>query len=122
MGDDVQAIKAGILEIADLFVINKADQRRVLTGWRSRCGLTWGVPIVPHGGDRGRRAWRRVVDAVARMKRQGRSQCGTGRSGCGRCTRSGCSNAWTEALWEAARRVAGRECDPYTIIEGWLRV
>jgi len=26
MGDDVQAIKAGILEIADLFVINKADQ------------------------------------------------------------------------------------------------
>ncbi len=26
MGDDVQAIKAGLLEIADLFVINKADQ------------------------------------------------------------------------------------------------
>ncbi len=26
MGDDVQAIKAGILEIADIFVINKADQ------------------------------------------------------------------------------------------------
>jgi LAO/AO transport system kinase len=28
MGDDVQAIKAGVLEIADLFVINKADQGR----------------------------------------------------------------------------------------------
>src|SRR5438477_2707325 len=26
MGDDVQAIKAGILEIADFFVINKSDQ------------------------------------------------------------------------------------------------
>ncbi|HEX9370165.1 MAG TPA: methylmalonyl Co-A mutase-associated GTPase MeaB, partial [Roseiflexaceae bacterium] len=26
MGDDVQAIKAGILEIADIFVINKADR------------------------------------------------------------------------------------------------
>ena len=26
MGDDIQAIKAGILEIADLFVINKADK------------------------------------------------------------------------------------------------
>ncbi len=26
MGDDVQALKAGILEIADVFVINKADQ------------------------------------------------------------------------------------------------
>jgi LAO/AO transport system kinase len=28
MGDDIQAIKAGIMEIADIFVINKADQRR----------------------------------------------------------------------------------------------
>ena len=27
LGDDIQAIKAGILEIADLFVINKADQQ-----------------------------------------------------------------------------------------------
>src|SRR4029453_16329588 len=26
MGDDIQAIKAGILEIADVFVINKSDQ------------------------------------------------------------------------------------------------
>ena len=30
MGDDVQAIKAGIMEIADLFVINKADRDGVL--------------------------------------------------------------------------------------------
>jgi len=29
MGDDIQAIKAGILEIADLFVINKADRPEV---------------------------------------------------------------------------------------------
>jgi LAO/AO transport system kinase len=29
MGDDIQAIKAGILEIADLFVINKADHNGV---------------------------------------------------------------------------------------------
>ena len=26
MGDDVQAIKAGIMEIADIFVINKSDR------------------------------------------------------------------------------------------------
>ena len=25
MGDDIQAIKAGILEVADVFVVNKAD-------------------------------------------------------------------------------------------------
>ena len=27
MGDDVQTIKAGIMEIADIFVINKSDRR-----------------------------------------------------------------------------------------------
>ena len=33
MGDDVQAIKAGIMEIADVFVINKSDQ-----AWRGSAG------------------------------------------------------------------------------------
>ncbi|HEU4479574.1 MAG TPA: methylmalonyl Co-A mutase-associated GTPase MeaB [Pyrinomonadaceae bacterium] len=31
MGDDIQAIKAGIMEIADIFVINKADREGVYT-------------------------------------------------------------------------------------------
>ena len=26
MGDDVQALKAGVMEIADVFVVNKADR------------------------------------------------------------------------------------------------
>src|ERR1043165_5861422 len=30
MGDDIQAIKAGIMEIGDIFVINKADREGVL--------------------------------------------------------------------------------------------
>ena len=29
MGDDIQAIKAGIMEIGDIFVINKADREGV---------------------------------------------------------------------------------------------
>ncbi len=56
MGDDVQAIKAGILEIADLFVVNKADregadatirQLRAMLhlGGPPRDG--WEPPIVP---------------------------------------------------------------------------
>ena len=31
MGDDIQAIKAGIMEIGDIFVINKADRDGILT-------------------------------------------------------------------------------------------
>lgn len=33
LGDDIQAIKAGILEIGDLFVINKADREGVERTW-----------------------------------------------------------------------------------------
>jgi LAO/AO transport system kinase len=34
LGDDIQAIKAGILEIADVFVINKADREGVERTWK----------------------------------------------------------------------------------------
>ena len=43
MGDDVQTIKAGIMEIADVFVINKSDQSgadRIETQLRALLSLT----------------------------------------------------------------------------------
>lgn len=54
MGDDVQAIKAGLLEIADIFLINKADREGVgqlERALRQMLGLAppqsaWEVPIV----------------------------------------------------------------------------
>src|SRR5437868_14063199 len=54
MGDDVQSIKAGIMEIADIFVINKSDHEgaervereiRALQSLASR-GDKWVPPIV----------------------------------------------------------------------------
>jgi LAO/AO transport system kinase len=54
MGDDVQAIKAGLLEIADLHVVNKADREgvnRTVSELREMLRLTpradgqWDVPI-----------------------------------------------------------------------------
>jgi len=39
MGDDIQAIKAGILEIADILVINKADRPGVDTTERALCAM-----------------------------------------------------------------------------------
>jgi LAO/AO transport system kinase len=49
MGDDVQAIKAGILEIADLFVVNKADREGAEATIRQlRAMLQLGGP--PRGG------------------------------------------------------------------------
>jgi LAO/AO transport system kinase len=56
MGDDIQAIKAGILEIADIFVVNKADRpgadqtaaelRMLLSLDEGRKERAWRVPIV----------------------------------------------------------------------------
>src|SRR6202022_1532030 len=53
LGDGVQMIKAGILEIADIFVVNKADldgHSRVLTELRSMLSLapksSWKPPIL----------------------------------------------------------------------------
>jgi GTPase len=54
MGDDIQAIKAGIMEIGDVFVINKADRDGVLTTEKELEALlslatredSWHPPIV----------------------------------------------------------------------------
>lgn len=54
MGDDIQAIKAGIMEIGDVFVVNKADRPgadRTVMEVRTMMGLVeehgdWMVPIV----------------------------------------------------------------------------
>jgi LAO/AO transport system kinase len=54
LGDDVQAIKAGILEIADILVVNKADQPNVEAALRALRGMLslahgrneWDVPII----------------------------------------------------------------------------
>jgi LAO/AO transport system kinase len=56
MGDDVQAIKAGILEVADIFVVNKADregadatmrQLRVMLHLGGSLRAGWEPPILP---------------------------------------------------------------------------
>jgi LAO/AO transport system kinase len=55
MGDDIQAMKAGLLEIGDIFVVNKADtpgaddvaeQLRVMLGMSSRSENDWLPPIL----------------------------------------------------------------------------
>ena len=55
MGDDIQAMKAGLLEIGDIFVVNKTDtpgaddvveQLRAMLGMSSRAGTDWLPPII----------------------------------------------------------------------------
>jgi len=66
-GDAVQAMKAGILEIADVYVVNKDDlpggeklaaELRALLGYRRRDGEPWRPPVLrtSSGNDEGVRA------------------------------------------------------------------
>jgi LAO/AO transport system kinase len=74
LGDDIQAIKAGILEIADVFVVNKADREgadrtaaELATMLDLTPGLPWRPPIVRTVARRGEG----VVDVVEAMESHG---------------------------------------------------
>ena len=65
LGDGVQMIKAGILEIADIFVVNKADlegHQRVATELRSMLSLA------PKGQDK---TWRPPIIATSATRQEG---------------------------------------------------
>lgn len=72
MGDGIQAAKAGILEIADVFVVNKADREDVqatIRELRNMIALVerpWRPPIVPTVAIRGKgaRRWSRPSTAT----------------------------------------------------------
>jgi LAO/AO transport system kinase len=66
LGDGVQMIKAGILEIADIFVVNKADlegHNRAVTELRSMLSLS-NVPGAPRG-------WKPPIIATSATRQEG---------------------------------------------------
>ena len=65
-GDDVQALKAGIMEIADIFVVNKADlegHHRAVTELRSMLSLS-NVPNAP-------KSWKPPIIATSAVRQEG---------------------------------------------------
>jgi LAO/AO transport system kinase len=132
MGDDVQAIKAGIMEIADVFVINKADQpepdrlEREIKAIQSLSTRHdgWVPPIVKTIAVDGQG----ISETLAAIRSFLAHADGKDRA---------VSN-WTQRLREmlrerllhrfpdldfhaAAEEIVSRRSDPYTIIDTWLR-
>jgi LAO/AO transport system kinase len=64
MGDAIQAVKAGVLEIADIFVINKADRPGADATYRDIQGML-GL------GERAPGEWRPQVVRTTAVKREG---------------------------------------------------
>jgi LAO/AO transport system kinase len=136
MGDDVQAIKAGIMEIADVFVINKSDQpnadrleREILalqslsTRGSSSDNAGWTPPIVRAVATEGQG----IAETLAAIRSF------LARAGAKDRSIANWSLRLREMLRErlleqfanidfraAAAEVAARRSDPYTIIDDWI--
>jgi LAO/AO transport system kinase len=123
MGDDVQAIKAGVLEIADVFALNKADTEgierleREMSAALEMADRTRPLLRVSATRKEGVAA---LLQAVEQCRRRGDA-----------VTRwSWRLSALFREAWEqrlsapllrqAAERVASGQADPYTVIEEWL--
>lgn len=141
MGDDVQSFKAGVMEIADVFVINKADrgdtdrleqELKVMLGL-SRRSDGWTPPVVKtsategtglsalasaledylaHLDQGGLRDQKRVKRWQLRLRDLIRQQA------LEHVLKAGVGS---EKLEDYARMVAHRERDPYTVVSDLLR-
>ncbi len=138
MGDDVQAIKAGIMEIADVFVINKADEsggadrleREILalqslaTRGLSSSGDDWTPPVVRTVATEGQGIFETLTAIRSFLTRAGAKDRAVAN--------------WSQRLREmlrerlleqfanidfqaAAAEVAARRSDPYSIVDGWTK-
>ncbi len=131
MGDDVQAIKAGIMEVADIFVINKADrpgadtlEREVqaLLGMAGQSGK-WRPPVLKVVATEGQ-GIDEVLEAVRKFQEsEGRRdrRADLWRLRLRDMLRERLLERLPEVELEAAAEdVAARRRDPYSIIEDWL--
>jgi LAO/AO transport system kinase len=131
MGDDVQAIKAGIMEIADVFVINKSDQPgadRLEHEIKAIQSLStrkdgWVPPIVRTVGTEGQGIGEALAAVRSFLARGGAKDRAVANWSLRlrEMLRERMLDGFSDLNFQAAaEEVASRRADPYTIIDGWL--
>jgi len=148
LGDDVQAAKAGLLEIADLFVVNKADLEgadRAVKDLRSMLSMAgeargfagdgaegWDVPVLAVAASRGEGleavdaalgAHRRHLDSTGALAGRRRQRLALRVEGVlhARLLAEAGGRAGLEALVREAETEAGAEADPYRLADRVFR-
>lgn len=126
MGDDVQAIKAGLMEIADVFVINKADHAgadkldRELHQLPARADGT-APPVLKTVASEGTGV-AELAEAIQNVAPQAGRQERLWELRLREMLRERLLERYAAGQFaEAAHKVATRQSDPYTIVEEWLR-
>jgi LAO/AO transport system kinase len=139
LGDDIQAIKAGIIEIADVLVVNKADRPGADETARDLAQMLslakdrpWKTPILRTSAQSGD-GLPQLIEAIDRHRAWSRE------SGDYRARRRAAARSEVEALLQeallrelegrvgesrldaAVTRVADRAIDPYAAVEELLR-
>lgn len=134
MGDDVQTFKAGIMEIADVFAINKADRpgaQRVEQEITAMLSIShradgWRPPIVPTVATEGKgiaEMWSAAESYLAYLKDKGllaQKKAANWRERLVDLLRDRLLERLAltgDALDSYGRRVASREVDPYTVVD-----
>ena len=132
MGDDVQAIKAGIMEIADVFAINKADLpgvEKLDRELKNYLGLShrpdgWTPTIVQTVASDGK-GIAELLAAAREYHARGAEEGRAGRIWATRLRemlRERLLERFPAADFEAAgRAVAAHERDPYSILDEWIK-
>jgi LAO/AO transport system kinase len=142
MGDDIQAIKAGIMEIGDIFVINKADREGVNTTEKELEALlslasrvdSWEPPIVKTVATEGR-GIQELAGAIEKYREfHLQTKSGEGRRRAiarwrilellrerlvAQTLESGSAS---ETLERLAGEVASRQRDPYSAVEELIKL
>jgi LAO/AO transport system kinase len=136
-GDEVQALKAGIMEIADIFVVNKADHEgadRAVASIEAMLSLqavpegAWRPPIVKTEATTGHGVGE-LLAAVARFRAHTETQQGSRRRARAEwrvrelLARRFLDHVERDVVGEGEfdrllDRVAAREIDPYTAVDG----
>ncbi|HXA63936.1 MAG TPA: methylmalonyl Co-A mutase-associated GTPase MeaB [Bryobacteraceae bacterium] len=132
MGDDVQAIKAGIMEIADVFVINKADQpgadrlEREIKAIQSLSTRKdgWVPPVIRATATEGQGITETLVAVRSFLARRGAKDRAVANwhVRLREMLRERLLERFSDVNFEAAaEKVAARQEDPYSIVNGWLK-
>jgi LAO/AO transport system kinase len=139
-GDEIQALKAGIMEIADVFVVNKADRDgadrtvasiEAMLSLESFDGGRWRPPIVKTEATTGKGVGE-LVDAVERFRAHTAAALGVRRRAraefrvkellAHRFVRHATERVLGAGEFEALLdRIAARETDPYSVVEDIVR-
>jgi LAO/AO transport system kinase len=137
-GDDVQAIKAGIMEIGDVFVVNKADRDgadRMVQSIEMNLSLNtyrdgeWRPPVVKTvatTGDGIEALWQAIDSCVAAPSQSQARRFRRQQARLRQLVADACVQRLERALPpgefdRAVERVASRQIDAYSAVEGMLR-